>query len=132
MLSHELVVCRHAENVGDAYRWIADQPQRLARIERAGDHYCSAGLEHRIGEHVEPAAMEQREHPEEHRRALDADRGHAMHGVPEIHTMRNDRALGQPCCAGGVKNGRGIVQGHRRRLVQPGSVEGDPLERRAE
>jgi hypothetical protein len=56
MLSHELEVCQYAEN---ADRRIADQPQRLAGIERAGDDYGSAGLKRRIGEHVEPTAMEQ-------------------------------------------------------------------------
>ena len=118
MLAHELIVCRHAEQMRDPDGRIADQPQRLAGVEAAHDHHRAADLEHRIGKHVQAAGMEQRQQTQKYGGARDAGQTHAVDGVPEVHTVGDDRTLRPAGRAGRVKDGRDIVQRRRQGLVQ--------------
>ena len=118
MLRHELVDRGHAEEMGNAVGWVADQLQRRAGIERAHDQYRAAGMQHRVGVAIEPAGMEQRQHGEQHRRRRDIGGAAEIDAIPERHAMGDDRALGLACRARGVHDGRDVVVREHLRVIE--------------
>ena len=132
MRPHELEVRRHAKQVRDPDQRVADQPQRLPRIEGAHDQHRTAGLECRVGKHVQPTRMEQRQQAQEHGGARHVRDGHAVDRVPEVHPVGDDRTFGPSRGAGRVENGRDVVQRRRHRRIEARFCTRDVFEGRAE
>ena len=110
MLRHELVDRGNAEEDVDAHRWIADQLQRRARIERAQNGDGAADVQHRIGVAIQSAGVKQRQYGEQHRRRRNVGKRSDIDAVEERHAVRDDRALRPSGSPGGVHDGRDVIE----------------------
>ena len=121
MLHHELVGRRHAEEVGDAERRIGDAVERRAGIEGAHHQDRAAGMQHGIGVAIEAAGVEQRQDHELHGLGRDHRRNAEVDAVPEVHAVRDDRALGMARGAGRVHHHGDVVVAERDRRTGGGA-----------